>query len=236
MEKLYGISNSGFSFSDVYLNNIVILIKYCLNNKEKEMSYVELQQELGDPSRIRMIIPFLRYLDIIDSKLFSVNNYRFKLKDLFTESSEKFIKCCEIYGLINSYGDNSIEMKKWKQLFNILLKNDYLKRLCINKKEYLLIIKYLLKYKKLNRFEFFVITSFELNGCKKIFGLSSADEVLNKNKETPYKETSYEFSSNVNSYSYIMQILCDFNVCLKQNGYFEIKDELMTRKILEGLL
>ena len=111
-----------------------------------------------------------------------------------------------------------------------------MKRLCINKSEYLIIIKYLLKYKKLDKFEFFVITSFELNGCKSLFGLSNANDVIDRNRVSSYSETLYEFTSNINSYSYIMQILCDFNVCTKQTGYFELKDEGILRTILEDLL
>lgn len=37
-------------------------------------------------------------------------------------------------------------------------------------------------------------------------------------------KSEFSFASNVNCYSYIMQILCDFNLCRKSNSNYIIKD------------
>lgn len=236
MVELHGVSNSGFSFSDTYLKNISDLTEYVQENLEKEVTYVDIQEYLGNPSRIRMIVPFLKHLNIIDKKFFEVNNTKFKLKELFTDHGEKFKRVIEIYSLIKKLEGNEIASSRWKELFRAILFHEYLKDLCINKKEYLIIIKYLLLFKTIDKFEFFVITSMELNNIPNIFGHTNAKDVILQHRDSNYNSSNYIFKTNINSYSYMMQVLCDFNVCEKKDGYYKITDQTKITKILEELL
>ena len=82
MEELLGISNSGFSFTDTDLKDINSLIDYVNSNPTEVTTYIGIQNSICDPSRVRMIVPFLRNISVIDDSLFEENNGQFVLKKL----------------------------------------------------------------------------------------------------------------------------------------------------------
>ena len=82
-----------------------------------------------------------------------------------------------------------------------------------------------MKYKSIDKFEFFVITSMKFNGIKKLFSCSSIDDVIAKYRTYGIDSTLYTYKTNVNCYSYIMAILYGFNVCSKERSKYNLKNK-----------
>ena len=235
MEELLGISNSGFSFTDTYLKDINSLIDYVNSNPNEVTTYIGIQNSICDPSRVRMIVPFLRNISVIDDSLFEENNGQFVLKKLFTRSSKAFIKACEVHKLIVDLEDQEPK-KKWRKMFRLILMEKYLHELCVKKPEYIEFIKFLLKNDSIDKFEFFVLTTMQFNGVRRLFSCNSIDDVVAKYRTYGIDETLYTYKTNINCYSYIMAVLCDFNVCAKSEKKFVLVNKERLSKLLEDLL
>ena len=82
-----------------------------------------------------------------------------------------------------------------------------------------------MKYKSIDKFEFFVITSMKFNGVKKLFSCSSIDDVIAKYRTYGIDSTLYTYRTNVNCYSDIMAVLYGFNVCSKERSKYNLKNK-----------
>ena len=237
MEELLGISNPGFSFTKQYLSDTYSLLAYVSGHQSETTTYVDLQNSLDNPGRVRMIVPFLRNMGIINASCFSRANSSFSLDNFFTNSSRPFIKAVESYSHIASLDDGEIE-KRWRSMFNAILMERYLHTLCQNKEEYLAFIKFLLVHETIDKFEFFVVTSMTFNGTKKLFSLNSVEAVIARYRRAGIDPALYTYRTNVNCYTYMMQVLCDFDVCNKDNDNerFVIKNRERIEQLLGDLL
>lgn len=223
MYKLIGIGNPGFSFTYTYLNNILNLIDEVEKCKNRtDITYPKFQELLKDPSRIRMIVPFLRDIGIISDENFTNKLQCINFKSFYTELSKPFLLFMEIYRYLNL--DDEIACYKTMNVFRSVM-HGYFDTLSSKKVEYKIIYNYLKEFKTIDKFEFFVITTFEMNGITDIAGYTNAKDLINEYRNGNIKVSNYEYSSNVNSYSYIMQILCDFDICIKLKNSYQIKEE-----------
>lgn len=221
MVQLYGISNAGFSFTHTYLLDIINLKKCVYINKgRQDITYADLQEQVGNPSRVRMIVPFLKKIGIISENAFIGKDQLVDFEKFFSKKAKPFIKFLDVYSDPDVEYDNAYVMSKLRDIMHDIM-SLYLKDLC-KIIEYRTILKYLLIFNTLNKYEFFFITTFEFNDVDDIMGYKNAGDLILFYRNNNNIENDFEFSNNVNCYSYVMQILCDFNVCRKKDSYFEV--------------
>ena len=231
MIQLYGISNPGFSFTHTYLLDIINLKKYVNKNKGKtNLTYADLQAQIDNPSRVRMIVPFLRKIGIINNADFDEKNKPIDFNLFFTSEAKPFLKFLDVYSDDEmNYNNEELMLRVNKVLQEIL--SLYLNNL-LKEKEYKIITKYLIRLKSLDKYEFFFITSYEFNNVDNIMGYTNAIDLIEYYRNNKSIKSSFEFSSNVNCYSYIMQMLCNFNICKKIDDHFEIKNEELVKNLI----
>jgi len=231
MIQLYGISNAGFSFTHTYLLDIINLKKYVEKNKQRhDLTYADLQGQIENPSRVRMIVPFLRKIGIVNDSGFEEKNQILDFNNFFTKKAKPFLKFLDVYSDSDIDYDDSEIMTKLEDILKEIL-SLYLSELC-GEKEYKIVLSYLLKYNTLDKYEFFFITSFLFNNVTDIMGYSDVDSLIIYYRDNPNIKSNFTFASNVNCYSYMMQILCNFNVSKKVDTHFEIINKELVKKVI----
>lgn len=220
MWELLGIGNPGFSFTNIYLKDILKLVDTVKENSERiDITFVDLQEMTDNPSRVRMIVPFLKDMGIISETNFVHKNQSIDLKNFFTEEARPFLLFLDIYREIDTANIENNE--KVRVVLNEVL-HLYFSKLCKKKLEYKIIFDYLRRYKSLDKYEFFVICTFEFNQVKMIENYTNASDWIDNYRNGNIDSSNYSFKSNVNCYSYIMNIFVDMGICKKNDNNFKL--------------
>ena len=231
MYSLTGVGNPGFSFTKTYLDDISVLVKFVNRNLDRrDLTYKRIQAELNNGSRIRMIVPFLKYMGIVDNVNFTGrNNGLLNMRCFFTRKAKPFLLLISIY---EQLGNNPDEFTKYYSVFRKVLNKEYLLSLCIEKKEYRTIIEYLVKYNHLDKNEFFAITTYKFGEWPKSM-YENVDDWIIAYRSGDLSIADWEITNNVNCYSYMMQLLVDFHVCDKTDEGYTLCGSSYVKRVVE---
>lgn len=218
--ELFGCSNSGFSYTPQYQADIVNLALWVNKNiNAKNCDYKTIQSS-GDASRIRMIVPFMAKAGLINPNY----SHGIDLKDFFTIDGKIFVNA------LMSIPTTDIEGRKQKikefgyqQLSNLLKCEDEI---------YYQIVEFLLRYKSIDKVEFFIITT--LKGKRTDIFDAEFDKLIG-DKRSGLRNDFIITNKNVNAYNYIIRILEDLGVIYcDENKRYYLASSLPFNSIVEG--
>ena len=230
MYSLTGIGNPGFSFTKTYLDDIVVLVNYVNSNIDRDdLTYKKIQSELNNGSRIRMIVPLLKNMGIIDNvNFYSGRNGLLNMRYFFSRKAKPFLLLISIF---EKLGDDPVEFSKFYTVFRKVLNKEYLLNLCNEKNEYKTIIEYLVKYNHLDKNEFFAITTFVYGKWPNSL-YANVDDWIIAYRNGDLSISDWQITNNVNCYAYMMQLLVDFNVCDKEDDGYSLCDKSYVKHIV----
>lgn len=235
--KLEGCSNPGFSLTDVRKEQILELAEWVEKHREdNKKTYKQMQNEIEresehlDSSKVRMLVPFLRKMGYVNNEGFEQKNLSISLNEFFTDEGICFIKYLKMVSQIILLDKNDIENKirEVNGLFNTI----NMINLVNNGEEiYIDTIKFLKKYKTMDKNEFFIMTTLK----KRYEGeqyVKMLDKAIYKYRRDAFKRI--EIIKHQNAYNYVKKFLIETNLVIqiehsiKLNGkYYNILNEII---------
>jgi len=217
--KVEGCSNPGLSFTQKYKKAIINIYDFLHNDCTPGKYDYSVFQNLisssisSDNSEIRMIIPFLIKLGVINHENIIKGGSRIReiiVNDsLFTLEGICFISFLKIELKSDDLSEEQqlivrrIYAKFGVILFNYLLVSD--------DEIYRDLYSFLKKYETIDKNEFFILTD-----CRKKDRMDMLDNIINNYRSKIISPNDIEPISNINSFQYITSFLLQLNI-LKKN-------------------
>lgn len=217
--KVEGCSNPGLSFTQKYKKAIINIYDFLHNDCTPGKYDYSVFQNLisssisSDNSEIRMIIPFLIKLGVINHENIIKGGSRIReiiVNDsLFTLEGICFISFLKIELKSDDFSEEQqlivrrIYAKFGVILFNYLLVSD--------DEIYRDLYSFLKKYETVDKNEFFILTD-----CRKKDRMDMLDSIINNYRSKIISPNDIEPISNINSFQYITSFLLQLNI-LKKN-------------------
>lgn len=217
--KVEGCSNPGLSFTQKYKKAIINIYDFLHNDCTPGKYDYSVFQNLisssisSDNSEIRMIIPFLIKLGVINHENIIKGGSRIReiiVNDsLFTLEGICFISFLKIELKSDDLSEEQqlivrrIYAKFGVILFNYLLVSD--------DEIYRDLYSFLKKYETIDKNEFFILTD-----CRKKDRMDMLDSIINNYRSKIISPNDIEPISNINSFQYITSFLLQLNI-LKKN-------------------
>lgn len=217
--QLEGCSNPGLSFTYERKTQILEFYEWVNQNVDYEKTYKQIQADIEincnhlDGSKVRMIVPFLRKMGYI-SKESEEKNILIKLEEFLTKDGKVFGEYLRLWDKISQIEDEKVlyEMKTINELFstlsmlNLISNGEYL---------HLDIIKFLNKYDTMDKYEFFIMTTFQnLYDRKGKEYTNQLDNYITKYRNKEISEI--EIVKHENSFGYIKSFLLETNLVTEE--------------------
>jgi len=214
--ELMGTSNPGWTFTEARIiqltkmYNIMKTINYRLDYRDFQEVVNNKDNDLN-PSKIRMFFPHLYHLGFIKE----YQSIKFNPSVLFTEEGFHFFNY--VIPIFSNREELEIEAKKTiEEIFSMFLCKGYLNLIKFEEnRAYDLIMRFLKKYQKMDKIDFFIITT----GVVKEEDDNYIDDLLNK-KRNGTISFSEDIKRNVNAYGYMTPFLV-------QSKLISINDDIM---------
>ena len=222
--KLYGCGNPGFSYTDNFLNNITSFYEWVQNNKTKNLTYQELQKAIEssnlsmDESRIRMIVPFMVKTGLVYA--LPKRNLPLDLNNFFTKEGACFLSFLMVYMKIKETG-NGILITKASSMFKYFGLLQFYNLYLSEERIYKELIHFLLKYKHIDKVEFFILTTTLKDENIDL------DSLINKYRNGQIRESDCEFVDNINCFTYISSMLTYLGVLKKTSKTYSLNEEFI---------
>ena len=223
--KLKGCSNPGFSLTEVRKNQILDLYEWIEDNIEYEKTYKEMQEDVEcscenlDASKVRMLVPLLRKMGYIND--YEQRNSKLKIKNFFTKEGKIFIEYLKLGQIISMLNKDEIsnEMKKIDILFSRI---SLLNLITSGEKIYLDVIEFLEKYTRMDKNEFFIMTTLqsEYEGEKYIKML---DRYVKQYRND--EMTEIEIVKHQNSFNYVKSLLMEAGLVVQNKNIISLNAE-----------
>ena len=217
--KVEGCSNPGLSFTQKYKKAIINIYDFLHNDCTPGKYDYSVFQNLisssisSDNSEIRMIIPFLIKLGVINHENIIKGGSRIRViivnDSLFTLEGICFISFLKIELKSDDLSEEQqlivrrIYAKFGVILFNYLLVSDDV--------IYRDLYSFLKKYETVDKNEFFILTD-----CRKKDRMDMLDSIINNYRSKIISPNDIEPISNINTFQYITSFLLQLNI-LKKN-------------------
>lgn len=217
--KVEGCSNPGLSFTQKYKKAIINIYDFlhddCTPGKYDYSVFQNLISSSisSDNSEIRMIIPFLIKLGVINHENIIKGGSRIREiivnNSLFTLEGICFISFFKIELKIDNLSEEQqLIVKRIYAKFGVILFN-YL--LVSDDEIYRDLYSFLKKYETVDKNEFFILTD-----CRKKDRMGMLDNIINNYRSKIISPNDIEPISNINSFQYITSFLLQLNI-LKKN-------------------
>ena len=217
--KVEGCSNPGLSFTQKYKKAIINIYDFLHNDCTPGKYDYSVFQNLisssisSDNSEIRMIIPFLIKLGVINHENIIKGGSRIReiiVNDsLFTLEGICFISFLKIELKTDDLSEEQqLIVRRIYAKFGVILFN-YL--LVYDDEIYRDLYSFLKKYETIDKNEFFILTD-----CRKKDRMDMLDNIINNYRSKIISPNDIEPISNINSFQYITSFLLQLNI-LKKN-------------------
>lgn len=214
--ELRGCSGcSGFSYTDKYKKSIVDFYTWITKNRDLGIIKYQEAQELIESegicknSETRMIVPFLIKVGVINKNVCKFNGSRLSALntvDLFTKSGESFIQFLKIE-MNRDLVENMHIKIHIQNIFEKFAMIQFHHLFNSDEEIYRQMVKYLIKYKTINKIEFFILTTILENGKYELL-----DEKIQDYRNGKYKDEEFIIEYNQNAYSYISKLLLQYKL------------------------
>lgn len=225
--ELVGCSNPGLSYTENTMKNLDELNDWLELHKDSEpMTYREMQESVEksggnlDGSAIRMIIPFFRKAGIIKDEEFKEAGKKIDFSRIWTDSGECFMRYVRIYNQLKELEDPKIQrvLDKIFEKFVVIQYSSLIKK---SQKVYGEIIEFFHKYKKIDKIEFFMLTTI-LDRGESVRTSESLREMVTEYRDGKIDADEIKIIRNVNAYGYIMPFLQPYHIVLKNGDSFRL--------------
>lgn len=234
--KVEGCSNPGLSFTQKYKKAIINIFDFlhddCTPGKYDYSVFQNLISSSisSDNSEIRMIIPFLIKLGVINHENIIKGGSRIREiivnNSLFTLEGICFISFFKIELKIDNLSEEQqLIVKRIYAKFGVILFN-YL--LVSDDEIYRDLYSFLKKYETVDKNEFFILTD-----CRKKDRMGMLDNIINNYRSKIISPNDIEPISNINSFQYITSFLLQLNI-LKKNHDDTLSLSYLIKK-MEGM-
>ena len=234
--KVEGCSNPGLSFTQKYKKAIINIYDFlhddCTPGKYDYSVFQNLISSSisSDNSEIRMIIPFLIKLGVINHENIIKGGSRIREiivnNSLFTLEGICFISFFKIELKIDNLSEEQqLIVKRIYAKFGVILFN-YL--LVSDDEIYRDLYSFLKKYETVDKNEFFILTD-----CRKKDRMGMLDNIINNYRSKIISPNDIEPISNINSFQYITSFLLQLNI-LKKNHDDTLSLSYLIKK-MEGM-
>lgn len=234
--KVEGCSNPGLSFTQKYKKAIINIYDFlhddCTPGKYDYSVFQNLISSSisSDNSEIRMIIPFLIKLGVINHENIIKGGSRIREiivnNSLFTLEGICFISFFKIELKIDNLSEEQqLIVKRIYAKFGVILFN----YLFVSDDEiYRDLYSFLKKYETVDKNEFFILTD-----CRKKDRMGMLDNIINNYRSKIISPNDIEPISNINSFQYITSFLLQLNI-LKKNHDDTLSLSYLIKK-MEGM-
>ena len=222
--KLEGCSNSGFSLTEVRKSQILELYQWVNSNIEYEKTYKQIQEDIEnsckhlDASKVRMLVPFLRKMGYISNYGFEQKNSIIKLVNFFTIEGKVFIEYLKLGQIISllDQEDISNEMKRIDELFSMIS----MLNLIFNGEEiYVDVIKFLKKYRHMDKNEFFIMTTLQNQyECEEY--IQMLDKYIKQYRNGEIGQL--EIVKHQNSFNYVKSLLIETSLIVQDRSILSL--------------
>lgn len=226
--RLEGCSNSGLSFTEVRKEQLLEFADWIeKHNKDGDKTYKQIQKEMENEcngfnaSKVRMFFPFLRKLGCIKNDGFEKRNSLINLEDLFTDEGKCFIEYLKLVKKIGFLERKDIneKMNRINELFSTI---NLINIICNDELIYLDVIKFLKKYKRMDRNEFFLMTTLKNKYQGHDYDIK-LNKAIKKYRNKVFKRI--EIIKHEQSYNYIKSFLIESNLVVQVGTSLELNRE-----------
>lgn len=217
--ELVGCSCAGFSYTEKYKKAIVSFSEWVdCNINIGLIEYQQLQNLVAEngvslQSEVRMIVPFLVKVGIINEANCIRGGSRIRAliinNEFFTHVGKCFVQFLKVElqkEMLPSSESRALVEKIFKQFsflqFQNLLKSDEV--------VYRNIIKFLVKYQTMDKYEFFILTTLQEENKNEML-----DDIISKYRSGDIAELT--IVGNVNAFQYIMNLMIQFGIVERTN-------------------
>lgn len=212
--ELVGCGCPGFTYTSKYKKAILSLYDWVCNSGEKgEIEYQDLQDKVAklgvsDGSEIRMIVPFLAKVDVIDADHVIRGGTRIRSliidEEFFTFHGQCFIQFLKIETIRENFEDDEIS-KVINRIYHKLSYFQYASLMKSDEVIYKDIYDFVVRYGSMDKNEFFIMTT-----LRKLDEWESLDDTVKQYRAEEIGEI--KIVKNVNDYQYITGLLNQYGV------------------------